>query len=137
MREIKYRAWDKKSKKMRQVVEIVFNTGFYLEPNDNTVKLIWVKGYDVIEQKDIMMKREKDFELMQYTGLKDKNGKEIYEGDIVKTFKGEICIVEYNYNGFGLKVIDKSKPYGWVDFIEYQLEVIGNIYDNPELLGGE
>ena len=67
MREIKFRAWDKKSKKMRQVVEIVWNTGFYLEPNDNTVKLIWVKGYDCIEQKDIMIKREKDFELMQYT----------------------------------------------------------------------
>lgn len=58
-------------------------------------------------------------------------------GDIVKTFKDEICIVEYNYNAFGLKVIDKSKPYGWVDFIEYQLEVIGNIYDNPEMLKGE
>ena len=67
MREIKFRAWDKKSKKMRQVVEIVWNTGLYLEPNDNTVKLIWVKGYDCIEQKDIMIKREKDFELMQFT----------------------------------------------------------------------
>ena len=52
---------------MRQVVEIVWNTGLYLEPNDNTVKLIWVKGYDCIEQKDIMIKREKDFELMQFT----------------------------------------------------------------------
>ena len=75
--------------------------------------------------------------ICQYTGLCDKNEKEIYEGDIVRTFKGDICVVEYNYNEFGLKVIDKSKCYGWVDFIDYKIEVIGNKYDNPELLEGE
>lgn len=66
MNKIKFRAWDKRTKKIRQVIDIVFNTGMYLEPNDNTVKLIWVKGYDIIENKDIMMKREDKFELMQY-----------------------------------------------------------------------
>ena len=73
----------------------------------------------------------------QYTGLHDKNGKEIYEGDIGRTFKEDICVVVYKYNGFWLKVIDKSKNYRWVIFIENNIEVIGNIYDNPELLGGE
>lgn len=147
MREIKFRAWDKKSKKMRQVVEIVWNTGLYLEPNDNTVKLIWVKGYDVIEQKDIMMKREKDFELMQYTGLHDKNGKEIYEGDVIKDSSGYIGKVIFNttdvascgccydkFMGTGFLAKDAKPNMGYLDMDE-RSEVIGNIYDNPELIG--
>ena len=70
MNEIKFRAWDKRTKKIRQVIDIVFNAGMYLEPNDNKVKLIWVKGYDIIENKDIMMQREDKFELMQYIRIK-------------------------------------------------------------------
>lgn len=75
MRDIKFRVWDKKSKKMRQLINMVFNTGFMTERNDNSIKLIWAKGYDCIEQKDIMVQRENGFELMQYTGLKDKKRK--------------------------------------------------------------
>ena len=66
-----------------------------------------------------------------------KMEKKYMSGDIVKTFNDEICIVEYNHNEFGLKVIDKSKPYGWVDFVEYKIEVIGNKFDNPDLVGGK
>ena len=149
MREIKFRVWDKQSKKMRQLIDIVFNTGFGCEKNDNSIKLIWVKGYDCIEQKDIMLQREDKFELMQYTGLKDKNGKEIYEGDIVLFEDTEMS----TESGYGDNFINK----GVIEYIEenccfnvterqtaeladvlYEdnetLEVIGNIYENPELL---
>ena len=148
MNNIRYRAWDKKSKKMRQVVDIVFNTGFYLEPNNNTVKLVWLKGYDIIEQKDIMIKREKDFELLQSTGIFDKNGTEIYEGDIllrqtsdkdswktivlVKRGKVELSFLRKPYN----KRTDNHIRWHRTTYqgLDTYGEIIGNIYENPELL---
>lgn len=78
----------------------------------------------------------------QYTGLKDKNRKEIYEGDIVRIpdsdlygiNAGEKYEVYFAYGGFRLKPKYKSKSKGYWLEDDAELEVIGNIYDNPELL---
>lgn len=131
MREIKFRGYDTEFKKITYFDDEEYD---YRPPLSFRLDQVFKKDsnyndYEDFEYKDITDK----LVIMQYTGLKDKNGKEIYEGDIVK-IKDELCIVEYNYNSFGLKVIDKTKPYNWVEFIVCKCEVIGNIYENKNLL---
>ena len=85
-----------------------------------------------------------DFIVMQSTGLKDKNGSEIFEGDIVKYEAGcntvtEEVAYDKNFAGFGVRDADTDIIFTFlqlayvVDLIS--LEVVGNIYQNPELLG--
>jgi hypothetical protein len=71
----------------------------------------------------------------QFTGLSDKNSKKIFEGDIIK------AMMDYGPAGFYERIV----PIKWLDNVGYQwqyfdiptIEIIGNIHDNPELLGGE
>ena len=115
-REIKFRAWSKSENKFR-----------YPKLWDSTMPSNWDKHY----------------ELQQYTGLKDKDGKEIYEGDICKKpssngtkeqmcygeivfYKGSFCFKRQNSN---LRISVDNIVYNYAD-----CEIIGNIYENPELL---
>lgn len=77
----------------------------------------------------------------QYTGLKDKNGKRIFEGDIIRCGTGRICKVTFSilpgFIGFDLVPVggfDAPPPNEWLLFAD--TEIIGNIHDNPELLEG-
>ena len=87
-----------------------------------------------------------DFILMQSTGLKDKIGKEIFEGDIVKykvgcnTFTEEVAY-DKNFAGFGVRDADTDIIFTFLQLADVvdliSLEVVGNIYNNPGLLEGE
>lgn len=131
MRVPKFRAWDKLGNIMLPVGDI-----------DTSYKLVYL-------EEDNGYRCERDFdeiELMQFTELKDKNGKEIYEGDIVKykSKKGtftDIATYSKFYAFFGLKddTGDLICSFDWLleNVGKDGFEVIGNIYENTELLDGE
>ena len=128
-REIKFRIWDIENKEMLKVQELDFEPTFY----GGKIAIRPDKYNDYFDTEDMI--------LMQYTGLHDKNGKEIYEGDIVKvTYKNETEIFEVRYDEENTCFRMYYKDLKFLDFAIEEVdlyEVIGNIYDNPELLGGE
>ena len=118
MRKIKFRAWDKENEKMMKV------SSLHLENKEISVK----------ENGTFHLFRMQD--LMQYTGIKDKNGKEIYEGDIVILNDAEEenrCIVKYKYGSYILVDGDLREDLSNVESDKF-LEVVGNIYENKNLL---
>lgn len=126
MREIKFRAWHKKGNVMSDVGSMI---GLDVEDIKHRFKYVAAR-HPVGE--DSYTWQWNNIVLMQYTGLKDKNGREIYEGDIVKDHDGKhIYKVVYNMWGFELQTPQGHRvgqlPTAW-------LEIIGNIYENPELL---
>lgn len=131
-REIKFRAYDKHTKIMLPVVDIIKFT------KSESINIIRDGAYGV----GVTIPYQPQIELMQFTGLHDKNGKEIYEGDIISNGY-EKCIVVWvkEYTGFMLKLINKEyEDKEWTNpmiDLRKDEEVIGNIYENPELLKGE
>lgn len=123
-REIKFRAWDK-----------VENVMHY--PDSQSAPLIWLNGCMSLRGAWVTG----SFHLMQYTGLKDKNGREIYDGDVIDSggkrgSDGSAILYAVKWNdeamGFDLQQLGAYCMTGGVD--ARKVLVIGNIYENPELI---
>ena len=126
MREIEFRAYSKRTKKMYNVLAIFFY--------QKVVKLSKTcgSGISFLEQLD-------DVVLMQYTGIKDKDGVEIYEGDIVKLIVDEsgsdIGVIKFEMGGFVIDYKNLDTEFEWLHFEDKGcLEIIGNIYQNKDLI---
>ena len=124
----KFRAWDKHSQKMFANDELlIWNNNVYA--NDSK-KLTCnnLKGWSIDDEY-----------LMQSTGLRDKNGKEIFEGDILD-YKGRKALVRWHgsYASFIYRFVDElqNRKTEWKPlYLAYmKCEIIGNIYENPEFL---
>ena len=121
----KFRAWDKLNNEMYVVEQINFNRG---EFESIGYGITFLRGADEIE-------------LMQSTGLHDKNGKEVFVGDIIKCTRGcpHEVYLEKEYGGTyigGMPAIYLKgirEGYSWTE----HEEILGNIYENPELLEGK
>lgn len=132
-REFKFRAWDEDRKQYAQVLGLEFNE------NSGEIEIVKAK----IDGETYFGARKR-FVLEQYTGLKDKNGKEIYEGDIIN------LPLDFGIREFGFVAFTNGRfliqDYEWedgschiVDFYDYNVpnqdfEIIGNIHENSELL---
>lgn len=117
-REIKFRAWNKTKKKMLNQIETIHFGLKNLVENKET-------GWDWYKD---------EYELMQYTELKDKDGKEIYEGDILEKYGCWSIRIEYDKGGFRVRDLDEIRYINrildcHIDTFDIQnWKVVGNIY---------
>ncbi|MEF3330589.1 YopX family protein [Oceanobacillus oncorhynchi] len=132
MREIKFKIYDTDLERMYHLLENRCSFGTSEENRAVSWEDVFAERYDCLIP-------------LQYTGLKDKNGKEIFEGDIISTdLSRPYLIVEFRNGGFMYQCHDSGEDY--YDFMlppaddvieqDHWGEIIGNIYENPELLEG-
>jgi uncharacterized phage protein (TIGR01671 family) len=123
MRDIRFRAWHKAEKKMYRVVTL------YLGAHEQSFVLI---DGDVF-QSPLVHCSPDEVELLQYTGLVDKNETRIFEGDIVRCLDGYPALVSYDEHHAEFHPFGSSESAEWGTGVE----VIGNLYESSELLTSE
>lgn len=139
-KEIKFRAWDKETGKMHYVVN---KPRTEENVDDELIIQFSCTGYSARTNKKYIG----DECLMQYTGLKDKNGKEIFEGDILADNTSYYyTLIGWDLSGFksksvlkgGLNLNHSMPTFEFKNIIDYddfaRMKIVGNIYENPELL---
>lgn len=117
MRVLGFKAWHDKS---QTFVYFNFGGGF---ANDEAIKIY----------RELTLNGSRFY---QFTGLYDRNGKEIHEGDIIRLASGRACEVIFKDGGFGYNINDHFVCFSGHKFLKIILrcEVIGNTHENPELL---
>ena len=123
---LKYRAWDKHGQKMFANDELIIWNGNVYANDSKKLTCNNLKGWSIDDEY-----------LMQSTGLRDKTGKEIFEGDIVKMAKDVYSEPTYyevvRHRGGAYRL--ESKQHGCELWLRHtDCEVVGNVYENPELL---
>lgn len=134
-REIKFRAWREDIVSTEPYGRNSFEQKFM----ESDIEDIKTKEFGSFEEKGVVKAHRAD--IMQYIGVNDKNGKEIYEGDIVRTNSGRLCKVVWfsssQYQGWDLTPIETKNPAPTEVGFWNNLEVIGNVYENADLLKEE
>lgn len=119
MREIKFKAWDRLKKEVCHKIGCV-----YVALEGSIVEVFNDDETDVSGR----------YELMQFTGLRDRNGKEIYEGDVIK-FDNRLFLVFWDQERAAFENATDGGSFMNQPTIEaLKIEVVGNIYENPELM---
>lgn len=140
MRQIKFRAWDKENKKMLHFANENNEVDHCSEYNELTFSWDWKRdGAKEPSFGDLDMSYT-EVELMQFTGLLDNHGKEIYERDIVREnteafgVSKLMYVVGFERGHFTLTEIGSGYDRMGIWNVNTNMEIIGNIYENPELL---
>lgn len=124
-REIKFRAWDKENGCWVSIDSVALC-------DDGSI------AYLLSEEDDMPPYSEDEVEIMQFTGLKDKNGREIYEGDVLDigllNQDGNPVLAPVSYEAYLAGYVLYNEGHGIWQRIGGGCEVIGNIFENPELL---
>ena len=137
----RFRAWDKKNKKMLYNIQEAYDGGCVEDEKGNEVEDCYADCFSSFFPYDDNDKNE-EFIVEQCTGLKDKNGRLIYENDVVK-ITGDVMTMPLKYMdclfkviwadiGFCFEMLNENDGLGFCECWEY--EVVGNLHENPELL---